>query len=229
MSFYRSCCVLVALLGAALPVAAQATHSQFLRQPLVFEPNQGQADSSTKFLSHGNGHSVLLKDAEAVITFANPAAAVRMKLVGQNPRALMEGLDVQASVTNYIVGNDPSAWHRSVPQFAKVKYGSVYPGIDLIYYGNERQLEYDFAVNPQANPSAIQMEFEGADQVSIGPEGDLILRTPAGEVRHQRPLAYQMRNGVRESVDAHFVLKGRRARFELASYDRSLPLVIDPK
>ena len=214
MSFKRWCCVLVALLGVALPVAAQSSNGQFLRQPLVFEPNRGQADPSTKFLSHGNGHSVLLKNAEAVITFSNPAAAVRMKLVGQNPRAVMEGLDLQPGVTNYIVGNDPAAWRSSVPQFAKVKYGNVYPGIDLIYYGNERQLEYDFAVSPHANPSAIQMEFEGADQVSISPEGDLVLRTRAGEVRHQRPVAYQTRNGVREPVDAHFVLKGKRVRFE---------------
>src|ERR1051325_2422961 len=105
MSFKRWCCVLVALFAAALPVAAQSAQGQFLRQSLVFEPNRGQADSSTKFLSHGNGHSVLLKNAETVITFANPATAVRMKLVGKNPRATMEGLDLQSSVTNYMVGN----------------------------------------------------------------------------------------------------------------------------
>ena len=229
MSFYRWCCVLVALLGSALPVAAQTSNSQFLRQPLVFEPNRGQADSSTEFLSHGNGHSVLLRNAEAVITFATPATAVGMKLVGKNPRAVVEGLDLQAGVTNYIVGNDPAAWHSSVPQFAKVKYGNVYPGIDLIYYGNERQLEYDFNLSPHANPSAIQLEFEGADEVSISPEGDLVLRTRAGEVRHQRPIAYQTRNGVREPVEAHFVLKEKRVRFGLGAYDRNLPLVIDPK
>src|SRR5436190_17402489 len=119
MSFNRWCCVLVALLGLALPVAAQSHNGQFLRQSLVFEPNRGQADSATKFLSHGNGRSVLLKNAEAVITFSNPAASVRMKLVGQNPQAIMEGLDLQAGVTNYFVGNDPAAWHTSVPQFAK--------------------------------------------------------------------------------------------------------------
>jgi len=220
----------VALLGVALPVAAQSpAGSQFLRQPLVFEPNRGQADSSTKFLSHGNGHSILLKNTETVITFANPAAAVRMKLVGQNPRAVMEGVDLESGVTNYIVGNDPAAWHSSVPHFSKVKYGNVYPGIDLVYYGNERQLEYDFSVGPHATPSVIQMEFDGADSMSIGPEGDLILRTRGGEVRHQRPVAYQTRNGAREPVEAHFVLDGKRARFEVAAYDRALPLVIDPK
>jgi hypothetical protein len=229
MSLNRWCCVLVALLGVALPGAAQSSASQFLSRPLVFEPNRGQADSSTKFLSRGNGHSVLLKNAEAVITFANPAAAVRMKLVGQNPRAVMEGLGLQSGVTNYFVGNDPAAWRSSVPQFAKVKYGSVYPGIDLVYYGIGSQLEYDFLVDAHADPSPIQIEFEGADEVSISPEGDLVLRTRAGEVRHQRPVAYQTRNGAREPVAAHFVLKGKRARFSLAAYDRSLPLVIDPK
>ncbi len=229
MSLNRWCCVLVALLGIALPMAAQSPKAQFLRQPLVFEPNRGQADSATRFLSHGNGHTVLLKNAEAVLTFASPAASVRMKLVGQNADAVMEGLDRQESVTNYLLGDDPSAWHSSVPQFSKVKYGNVYPGIDLIYYGNERQLEYDFSLSPHANPSAIQIEFEGAERLSIAPEGDLVLETRDGEVRHQRPVAYQVINGVREPVDARFVLKGKRARFEIGAYDRNQPLVIDPK
>jgi hypothetical protein len=229
MSLKRWCCALVALLGISLPLAAQAPKGQFVRQQLVFEPNQGQADPGVQFLSHGNGHSVLLREADAVFAFANPAAAVRMKLVGKNPRSVVEGVELQGGVSNYLLGNDPSAWHSSVPHFAKVKYTDVYPGIDLIYYGNDRQLEYDFIVDPHADPSLVQLDFEGADKVSIGAEGDLVLRTPAGEFRHQRPIAFQMRKGVRTPVEAHFVLKGTRATFELGSYDRALPLVIDPK
>jgi hypothetical protein len=229
MSLKRWCCALVALFGIALPLAAQSPKGQFLKSPLVFEPNRGQADPAVKFLSHANGHSVFLRETDAVFAFANPAITVRMKLVGQNPQPVVEGVDLQGGVTNYLVGNDRSAWRTSVPQFAKVKYGNVYPGIDLIYYGNQRQLEYDFVVAPHADPAPVQLEFEGADQVSLGPEGDLILRTSGGDVRQERPIAFQMRKGVREPVEVEFVLNGKRATFDLGEYDHSLPLVIDPK
>ncbi len=229
MSFKRWCCVLGALFLFALPVAAQAPKNQFLKKQLVFEPNRGQSEPSTRFVSHSGGHSILLRDAETIFTFPDPSSVVRMTLVGQNPHPSIEGQDLQAGVSNYLIGNDPSQWHSGVPQFARVKYGDVYPGIDLIYYGNDRQLEYDFLVAPNGNPSAVRIEFQGADTVSIGPEGDLVLHTAAGEVRHQRPIAYQTRGGVRESVDARFVVEGKRASFALGKYDQSRPLVIDPK
>jgi hypothetical protein len=228
MSLKRWCCAFFALFGLVLPLAAQAPKGQFLKSPLVFEPNRGQADPAVKFVSHANGHSVFLRETDAVFAFSSPAITLRMKLVGQNPRPVIEGVDLQAGVTNYLVGNDRDEWQTAIPQFAKVKYGNVYPGIDLIYYGNQRQLEYDFVVAPHADPAPVQLEFEGADQITVGTEGDLILRTAGREIRQQRPIAFQMRKGVRQPVDVAFVVKGQRATFDLGQYDRSLPLVIDP-
>jgi hypothetical protein len=216
------------LSGLVVTLFGQSPAPQKLQAPLVFEPNHGQAAPSVRFLSRGNGRSFLLFDQEAVLSFADPALSIRMKLIGQNPNASIEGVGRQQSVTNYFHGNDPSKWDARVPHFAKVKYTGVYPGIDLIYYGNERQLEYDFEVQPFADYSAIEMEFQGMQDISIGPEGDLILSTPAGEVRHRRLVAYQRQGIFRESVDASFVLRGNRVGFDIGRYDPRRPLVIDP-
>jgi hypothetical protein len=164
-----------------------------------------------------------------VLSFADPAVSVVTKLIGQTSTSRIDGLDLQPGISNFFHGNDPDKWTTGVPHYAKVKYTGVYPGIDLIYYGNERQLEYDFEVHPFVNPSVIQMEFEGVDSIQIAPEGDLVLFTPAGEVRHHRPIAFQRRGTVEEPVDARFVLAGNRVSFHLGDYDPSRLLVIDPK
>ncbi|HET9942355.1 MAG TPA: SBBP repeat-containing protein, partial [Terriglobia bacterium] len=116
-----------------------------------------------------------------------------------------------------------------VPHYEKVRYEEVYPGIDLIYYGTGRQLEYDFELRPFMDPSSIQIEFDGVRGISLGPEGDLILDTPAGEIRHQRPIAFQRRGAHNVAVDAWFVIRENRVGFEIGRYDRSIPLTIDPK
>jgi hypothetical protein len=132
-------------------------------------------------------------------------------------------------VTNYFHGNDAAQWIRQVPQFEKVRYQGVYSGIDVVYYGNDRQLEYDFEVQPFANPSAIEIAFEGASNMTIGPDGDLILSTPGGEIRHRTPIAFQRRGNDQTPVEAHFVLKDGHVGFQLGRYDKTLPLTIDPK
>src|SRR5688572_1074823 len=230
--FYRPLVLLLALIGlmgAAVPLFAKPSAAEHLGSPLVFEPNRGQAPSTVRFLARGNGHSLLLKDREAVLTFANPAVTVRMKLVGQNPQPQIQGTGLKKGVTNYFHGNDPSRWLNSVPQFEKVRYSKVYPGIDLVYYGSGRQFEYDFELQPFINPSTIQIEFEGVSGVSVSPEGDLVLATPSGEIRHRRPVAFKRRGNLSVPVDASFILRDARVGFEIGRYDRSLPLTIDPK
>ena len=226
---FRRLLSVLALLGAVVPLSAQAPKVQYLETPIAFEPNHGQAASSVRFISRGVGRRLLLLDTEAVLTLGDPALAVRMKLVGQNPRPAITGLDAQTGVSNYFSGNDPAQWHRSVPHFGKVKYSGVYPGIDLVYYGSERQLEYDFEVRPYTDPSRIQMEFQGVRKMTLNARGDLVLDTAAGEIRHLRPVAFQTRGGVSKPVDARFVLRGDRVGFEIDAYDRRLPLIIDPK
>ncbi len=170
-----------------------------------------------------------------------PAPAVlRMKVVGANTRAAVKGLDQLPGHSNYYIGNDPKKWRTNVPSYAKVKYEGVYPGVDLVYYGNQRQLEYDFVVAPGADPSTIALAFETgnskleAGKAKIDARGDLVIATEAGEVRFHKPVVYQLENPKsqiqnRKSVEGRFkLLAANRVGFEVDAYDRTKPLVIDP-
>jgi hypothetical protein len=207
------------------------------RLPIRFEENAGQTGAEVKFLARGDGYNLFLTQSEAVLILprlrsrsdADAQSVVRMKLIGADPAPQMEGLDRLPGRSNYLIGRDESRWRRNVASFAKVRYRSVYPGIDLIYYGNQRQLEYDFVVAPSADPQMIRLGFEGADQIEIDAQGDLVLQTAYGEVRQRKPLAYQEADGVRQEIASRYVLKGNReVGFELGEYDRTRPLVIDP-
>src|SRR4030095_6499707 len=116
MLFRRLFCVLI-VLGTAHPLFAETVNTQRLKAPLVFEPNRGQSLSTVRFLSRGNGHTFLLLDSEAVLMFADRDSSLTMKLLGQNPRPSVEGVDLQRSVTNYFHGNDPAKWIEGVPHF----------------------------------------------------------------------------------------------------------------
>jgi hypothetical protein len=202
--------------------------------PLIFEANQGQADSRVKFLARGTGYSLFLDETSAVLTMQTARSApnqqyVRMKLVGANSAAATAGTNPLPGKSNYILGNDPHRWHTGIPQFAGVRYQSVYPGIDLVFYGKEGRLEYDFKVAPRADPSQAELQFEGANKLKLS-GGDLILTgEDEGGLRLQAPHIYQ-RDGDRQMpVAGRFVLRaGNRVAFEIGSYDRSRELIIDP-
>ncbi len=162
-------------------------------------------------------------------------AVLRMKLVGAKARPHVEGLKELPGKSNYFLGNDPKKWRRNVPTYAKVKYDSVYPGVDLVYYGNQQQLEHDFVVAPGADPGAIRLGFEGwsgaqqAAPLQIDDRGDLVVHLSHGEMRLQKPIIYQDLAGVRQEVSGGYVLKGdREVGFQLGAYDPRRPLVIDP-
>lgn len=164
------------------------------------------------------------------------AAVVRMKLVGANSEATVTGLDELPGKSNYFIGSNPKKWRANVPQFAKVKYQGVYPGIDLVYYGNQGKLEHDFVVSPGANPGAIKLAIEGAEEISVDEGGNLVARVNGGNVVFNKPIAYQntfinpkSRIENPKSVDGRFVLAANnQVTFEVGSYDKTLPLVIDP-
>ena len=152
-----------------------------------------------------------------------------MRLIGANPSVQVSGVDELAAKTSYFVGDDPAKWQTHVPTYAKVKYDEVYPGVNLIYYGNQRQLEYDFVVAPGANPKAIRLRFSGAEKLKIDEQGALVLETKSGPVRFERPEVYQEIAGKKRVIDGQYALQGRSTvGFEVASYDRTRPLVIDP-
>jgi hypothetical protein len=233
--------VVVAGLGSTFLQAdsstASHTHTRLLesygRLPLHFERNDGQVDPSVRFLTRGSGYSLFLKSTEAVLALRQRATAnvavLQFTLAGGNRRPTVAGHGELPGRINYLVGNDPAGWRTNIATYARVHYTDVYPGIDLVYYGNQQQLEYDFVVAPGADPRRIRMAFHGARDVSINADGDLILSIAGGEVRQRKPIVYQDARGVREPVHGRYVMKrGRQVGFELGAYDQSRPLVIDP-
>ena len=211
--------------------------------PLVFELNQGQTDNHVKFLSRGNGFSLFLTSNEAVLSLKNPVSSITtntggtqvtagvlcMKLIGANTEAQMTGLEELPGKSNYYIGNDPQKWYSSVPNYAKVHYEGIYPGIDLIYYGNQRQLEYDFVVAPGADPNNILLGFDGADKIEVDGKGDLVIHFTTEQTRMLKPFIYQEVDGVRQEIDGNYVLKGKQlVGFDVAEYDAVEPLIIDP-
>ena len=219
---------------AAPPAAAALTRpvTGYGQLPLAFEANQGQSDEQVRFLARGDGYSLFLTASEAVLSLRAPAPSstvVRMRLAGANAQPTLTGLDPLAGTSNYLIGNDPGRWRRDVPHYARVKYASVYPGIDLVYYGQQRQLEYDFVVGPNADPSSVALAFDGVDALSIDPEGNLILQTAHGALTQQKPVVYQDLGGRRHLVDGRYELRADdQVGFHVSSYDTTQPLVIDP-
>ena len=212
--------------------------------PLAFELNRGQSDGSVRFLARGAGMTAFFTDTEVVMLLHRSRkpqgdrwqsreveqAVVRMKLLGANPPREARGLELLPGVSNYYLGNDPARWQTGVPQYRRVYYGGVYPGIDLVCYGNQRNLEYDFVVAPGADPRRVQVAWEGVDSQTLNPAGDLVLRTSLGEIVQKRPRVYQETGFGRVEVAARYVLSpGRRVGFALARYDRQKPLIIDPQ
>jgi len=223
--------------------------------PLSFEANHGQTDGRVKFLSRAGGYTLFLTGNEAVLAFGgtakkpapkgasdiresarrgkprlygSTAAVLRMKLRNANLSAKITGTDELAGTNNYFIGNDPAKWHTSVPTYAKVKYEGIYSGIDLVYYGNQGQLEYDFTVAPGADPRRIAFDVNGAKRIRQDAQGDLVLQMSAGEIRWHKPVAYQEKNGTRQEIAAHYAITDTGVAFEVAKYDASRPLYIDP-
>jgi hypothetical protein len=163
-----------------------------------------------------------------------PQEVVRMTLAGitdQGQSIEASGEDQLPGKVNYFLGNDPNRWRTDLPTYAKVRYNSVYPGVDLVYYGNQRQLEYDFVVAPGANAARIRLQFATANrlQLRISPDGDLVLQSAEGEAVFHKPVVYQKRNGVRQTIPAGFQFVAKNTiGFRLGAYDHARPLIIDP-
>jgi hypothetical protein len=219
--------------------------------PLSFEVNRGQTDDNVKYLARGPGYVLFLTPTEAVLALRaqQPAvsgrqsarrneledngkasrAVVRIKLVGVNAEAKIEGLDELPGKSNYFVGNDPKKWRTNIPTYAKVRYQDVYPGVDLVYYGNQRQLEYDLVVAPGADPQVVTLAFEGAQRLEIDADGNLVLHVAGGEVIQRAPVIYQEIEGARQAVTGRYTFRDKnRIGVHVAAYDPSKPLVIDP-
>jgi hypothetical protein len=245
---------------ASLPNLRQI-QMEYTHSPLRFEPNVGQSDAAVKFMARGSDYALFLTQKEAVLALprrtsagqsksksAPAMSALRMSLVGANGSTEVSGSDPDGSISNYFIGNNPRNWHTHVPHYARVRYAAVYPGIDLIYYGHQGQLEYDFEVAPGSDPRQVVLEFDGSDQITLDAEGDLILAAGGGEIKLHAPRVYQRYGDQRRTVEAKFVFRGKERRngekdkdekdrdeekknqigFEIGNYDRNRQLVIDP-
>jgi uncharacterized repeat protein (TIGR01451 family) len=219
---------------AAVPVMAA-----YRRLPLIFEPNQGQSDQQVKFLAHGSGYGLFLTADQAVLTLRQgttetqrrvPRSVVmRMTLQGASRNAAVSGVDQLPGRSNYFIGDDPAKWQTDVPQFARVGYREVYPGIDLVYYGKQGQLEYDFEAAPGSDPAQVSLGFEGAENLSVDASGNLVLAVGDGQLTLEAPRVYQRFGKEQRRVEGHFELRGKdRVGFALGAYDRRRTVIIDP-
>lgn len=232
---YHSRYLLVAaVLFSALSLPGQQTYQGLPAngRPLQFEANTGQTDPGVRFLARGPRFTLFLSPGQALFDLRGPQrlrSAVRMRVSGANLESPLEGLDPLSGTSNYQIGNDPSRWRRNITNFGQVRQQSVYPGIDLVYYGHQGRLEYDFLVAPHANPKRIALEVNGARRVHIDRDGDLVIETAVGSLKQPRPVAYQVRDGLREIVAVSYQLRRpNQAGFVLGKYDQRLPLTIDP-
>lgn len=204
--------------------------------PLAFEQNQGQTAEDVKFVSRGAGYTLFLTSADAVLALRNTShkgnpkeTVLRMKLRGGSPASQVTGRGELPGRTNYLIGRDPEKWRRGIASFERVEYENVYPGVDLVYYGNQRQLEYDFIVAPGADPQRIRLTFEGIQTRRIDDRGDLILETRTDPVRLQKPVIYQEIDGRRQEIPGGYLLEDTGdVGFQVGSYDTTRPLIIDP-
>jgi hypothetical protein len=208
------------------------------KTPMSFEENLGQTDARVRFLARGAGYTVFLTDHDATLRLGRPSAkadapapgaVVRFTLAGANSQTVAHAVDPQSAKANYLVGDDPKKWHRGIPEYSRVKFDGVYPGIDLVYYGSQGRLESDYIVSPGADPKKIALRVEGAERIRLNADGDAILSTAAGDVSLHQPRAYQESAAGRVEVAANYTeFASGTLGIRVGAYDSKLPLVIDP-
>ncbi len=213
--------------------------------PLSFEANRGQTGSQARFLARGSGYALLLAPSKIMLVMSQSRRADPLKpittnqppeptvlellLLGGNPEAQLQGLEPLPGRSHYLTGNRSEEWQTDIRHFARAKYQTVYPGIDLGVYGNQGSFEYDFIISPEVDPAIIELSFQGAEKVAFSEKGDFLHQLAGGVLRQDRPVLYQQTQVGTEAVKGSWVLRGSgRVGFEVGEYDRSRPLTIDP-
>jgi hypothetical protein len=242
----------------AAPLSSSAQQEDLKRAygrlPLAFEANQGQTAAEVRYLAHGQGYQLFLTNQEAVLTLRQPNAAhaesaksgsllaahrrpnsatktsvLRMRFDGANAAAEVDGMNSLPGKVSYFIGNDPKKWRTDVPSYQAVRYRGIYPGVDVLFYGREQRLEYDFVVAPGADPRAIALSLAGARKLEINSRGDVVMNVAGSKVALQKPVIYQELNGDRREIAGQYsIVNGRQIRFLVAEYDHTQPLTIDP-
>jgi uncharacterized protein (TIGR03437 family) len=220
------------LLCSAVCFAASATEVRSLvTLPLQFEENRGQSDEQVRYLLRGGGVAGFFTDEEALFRLGGAASnsTIRLELVGRRDGVRPSGEDRAVSRSNYFLGNDAKRWRTSVPHFARIRYEEIYDGIDLVYYGRNRELEYDFVLQPGAGVDDVRMRFHGADSLELTEDGNLLVSVGDNRMVHRRPFVFQeIDNQVREVAARYVIGKDNLVRFQVDEFNREAPLVIDP-
>jgi Beta-propeller repeat len=222
------------------------------RVPRSFEENHGQADARVRYLSRGSGYTLYLTSTEAVLSLRRPhevlpstpsataleppaprgngqSLVLHLQTIGANGTPRIVGESLLPATANYIRAPGSNKSLEGLATYSRVRYVDIYPGIDLVYYDNGQQLEYDFVVAPGADPDRIRLRFSGADRLRVDAAGDLVIGTTLGELRQPPPVIFQEVDGVRNVVAGSYIIEdGDRIRFRVGAYDRTRPLVIDP-
>jgi hypothetical protein len=222
--------------------------------PLAFEVNQGQTAPDVRFLAHGEGYQLFLTSQEAVLTLRHPltgsakaakgaplfaarrkptgaqsTSVLRMHFDGANPEPAIAGTKLLPGKVNYFIGNDPQKWHTDIASYEAVRYQSIYPGVDALFYGRDQRLEYDFIIAPGADPKAIALSIAGARNLGVNSRGDVVLSVGGGKVALRKPYMYQEVRGERRQIAGNYVVANdRQIRFSVGEYDHAQPLTIDP-
>jgi Beta-propeller repeat/Cep192 domain 4 len=244
--------------GAPKQPSSSGANFHYASLPLAFEPNRGQAASAVKFLARGSGFAVFFTEGEAVLSLERSAASshkqssaagpavgsarhenvqkdvLYLRWAGANAAPRVEGLGRETGGSNYLIGNIPEKWVRDVPAWARVKYQGIYPGVNLVYYGNHRELEFDIDLEAGADLGAVRLGISGGDQraarLRVNSDGELVVQTRAGELHFRKPRAYQSSDhGGKRFLAARYVIANDgHVGFRVAGYDPKKPLVIDP-
>ncbi len=224
--------------------------------PLAFEANRGQTAPEVRYLAHGQSYQLFLTNQEAVLTVLQPSTAktksakgpslvtarmrrkpnaavktsvLRMHLEGANPNAEIAGTKLLPGKTSYFIGNDPKKWRTDIPSYEAVRYQGIYPGVDVLFYGRQQRLEYDFIVAPGADPKAIALSINGARKLELDSQGDVLMSVAGGKVALQKPVIYQEVNGERQEIAGNYTIANdHQIHFAVAPYDHTQPLTIDP-
>jgi uncharacterized protein (TIGR03437 family) len=228
MSKFMHHFALALLLAPVLCAARPAATASRVPLPLVFEPNRGQAASPVQFLGRNAHYTLRLSPAQVEVLPAGGAAPLRIHFEGAGSQPVLDGIDPLPGRSFYYLGNHPELWQTNVPNFAKVRYRAPYPGIDMVFYGNAGQLEYDLIVAPHADPGRVRMRFDGARRLRLESSGDLRIETASGVLWQKRPVVYQESSDGRRQISGRYVVDGKRVHFAVDGYNPAEPLVIDP-
>lgn len=211
--------------------------AQQLKFPILFEKNEGQTDESVKYLSRGSGYTFYFTPQEVIMQLQKKSkdhesvsTHLKMNFLGSQLNSKIDGKEEQVTKSNYFIGNDPEKWKTSISNFSKISYENIYPGIDVVFYGNAQQLEYDIIVAPGYDSEQVQLHIDGAKNLLIDSHGDLRIATEnAQEVIMQKPMIYQMVTGQKTLINGEYVLLASNdIGFKIGDHDKNLSLVIDP-